>query len=262
MFRVGDAYVLRLPRRVEAIETVHNEQRILPTLNQLVGNDPSLPQIPRLIHRGEPTDYFRHPWSLLTWLPGTCLFDAQLTDTSTIIEPLARFITALHQPADNAAPINPYRGGGLTTRTEATMRCLNTVGDKLKDAPYSTHQIGDTWERLVGTKPWDKPSVWLHGDIHPGNMLVEGNELSAVIDWGDVCLGDPATDLAVSWMLFNESDRALFRTAIRQAGHPADDATWLRAQAWALSLGLAHLAGSDQDHHTNLGRLVIGRALS
>jgi aminoglycoside phosphotransferase (APT) family kinase protein len=49
---------------------------------------------------------------------------------------------------------------------------------------------------------WDGPPIWLHGDLHPFNLVVNQGRLSAVIDFGDLCAGDPATDLAVAWMLF------------------------------------------------------------
>jgi aminoglycoside phosphotransferase (APT) family kinase protein len=50
---------------------------------------------------------------------------------------------------------------------------------------------------------------------HPRNILVDRGRLSAVIDWGDVTRGDPATDLAAIWMLFPSR-------AHRQATPPMD----------------------------------------
>ena len=37
--------------------------------------------------------------------------------------------------------------------------------------------------------------------------------LRAVVDWGDVCCGDPATDLAIAWLAFDERGRTAFREA-------------------------------------------------
>ncbi len=83
------------------------------------------------------------------------------------------------------------------------------------------------------------PPVWLHGDLHPHNLLVHRGRLHAVIDFGDLTSGDPATDLAVAWMLLDAPDRDVLRAA---AG--ADDATWTRAEAWAVALAVAYLEGS------------------
>jgi len=34
------------------------------------------------------------------------------------------------------------------------------------------------------------PPLWLHGDLHPGNVLVSDGCLSGVIDFGDLTSGD------------------------------------------------------------------------
>ena len=65
-------------------------------------------------------------------------------------------------------------------------------------------RVREVWDRacaapLVGTL------VWLHGDLHPANVLVAEGVLAAVIDFGDVCSGDPATDVAAAWMLLPAS---------------------------------------------------------
>ena len=52
------------------------------------------------------------------------------------------------------------------------------------------------WDELRSTPEWAGPALWLHGDLHPSNMLTYHGRLSAVIDFGDITSGDPATDLA------------------------------------------------------------------
>ena len=86
--------------------------------------------------------------------------------------------------------------------------------------------------------------MWLHGDLHPANLLIEDGRLSAVIDFGDLTAGDPATDLAVAWMLLPPAVRERFRVAARGPSESIDDATWLRASGWALHLGLAFAANA------------------
>jgi aminoglycoside phosphotransferase (APT) family kinase protein len=42
------------------------------------------------------------------------------------------------------------------------------------------------------------PRRLLHGDFWPGNVLFEGPELVAVLDWEGACLGDPLADVAIT----------------------------------------------------------------
>ena len=103
--------------------------------------------------------------------------------------------------------------------------------------------------------------MWIHGDLHPGNLLVSGGRLSAVIDFGDLAAGDPATDLSVVWMLLPPSARSTFRAAARGEFDSLDDDTWMRARGWALALGLAYLAASRDDEAMGaLGRTTIDAA--
>jgi aminoglycoside phosphotransferase (APT) family kinase protein len=120
----------------------------------------------------------------------------------------------------------------------------------------------DLWSQLVETPPWTRPPLWIHGDFHPGNLLVSEGRLTAVIDFGDLCAGDPATDLAVAWMLLPPSARPIFRAAADGCGWIGDH-TWMRARGWALVLGLAFLASSrDNAVMGALGRATLEAALS
>jgi aminoglycoside phosphotransferase (APT) family kinase protein len=104
------------------------------------------------------------------------------------------------------------------------------------------------------------PPVWLHGDLHPANVLVSGGRVSGVIDFGDITAGDPATDLAVAWMLLPLERHATFR-AVYQSVRPgptdpaAWSALWTRARGWALGLAVVFLAHSDD----NPQLLTVGR---
>ena len=104
---------------------------------------------------------------------------------------------------------------------------------------------------------WDGPPLWLHGDLHPANMLTDDGRLSAVIDFGDITAGDPATDLAVAWTMFDEPSRREFRAAVA-----ADDATWRRAAGWALALALAYLTGDDESPMPAIGRRTLAAVLA
>jgi aminoglycoside phosphotransferase (APT) family kinase protein len=98
------------------------------------------------------------------------------------------------------------------------------------------------WEDLCAVAAWDGPPLWLHGDLHPANLIVRAGRLAAVVDFGDLAAGDPATDLAAAWLVFDGAGRRLFLKALRARPDPD---TWQRARGWALNIATALLANSD-----------------
>jgi aminoglycoside phosphotransferase (APT) family kinase protein len=82
------------------------------------------------------------------------------------------------------------------------------------------------WDAAVAAASWAGPAVWVHGDLHPGNLLIVGDRLSAVIDFGLLGVGDPASDVIVAWTVLSPSGRRRLRNMLR-----VDDATWTRAAA-------------------------------
>lgn len=72
--------------------------------------------------------------------------------------------------------------------------------------------------------------MWVHGDVHPGNVVLDDSGIQALIDFGDMCAGDPACDLAVAWLGFSSVGRAVFQDAVGDYGDPH---LWTRARAWA-----------------------------
>ena len=71
--------------------------------------------------------------------------------------------------------------------------------------------------------------VWIHCDLLRPNLLVRDGRLSAVIDFGGIGAGDPATDVSPAWAVFDAPGRAAFRDALG-----VDDDTWARARGIAL----------------------------
>jgi aminoglycoside phosphotransferase (APT) family kinase protein len=248
IFRVGDDLLARLPRRELAVSLVENEHRWLPELA------PRLPlPIPAPVRTGGPGQGYPWPWSICPWFDGASALETPPEDPVTTAEALGGFLRALHRPAPPDAPRNPYRGIPLADRTERTLAALEHVDDLDRGA------VRARWEELVATPPRTGPALWLHGDVHPGNLLVAEGRLRAVLDFGDLTSGDPASDLAVAWMLFPPEVRPRFRAA---AGD-VDDATWRRARGWALALGLVIAASSaDNPSYAGLGARTIAAVMA
>ena len=89
-------------------------------------------------------------------------------------------------------------------------------------------------------------------------MLVEDHELSAVIDFGLLGVGDPACDLMVAWTYLSADSRDVFRSVLA-----VDDATWSRARGWALQSGLRAAAYSaDNPVLSDIGRYTLAEVLA
>ena len=118
-----------------------------------------------------------------------------------------------------------------------------------------THEL---FERIASADDWAGDPLWLHGDLHSANVVVRGGAISAVLDFGDLTSGDPAVDLAIAWMLFDDDARRVFRAS---AGG-IDDATWTRAQLWALHFALLYLLHSaDAPRFGRMGRSLLAELL-
>jgi aminoglycoside phosphotransferase (APT) family kinase protein len=251
LFRLGDQWLVRVPRRALSAPLVEYERRWLPELAVQL----PLP-VPVPVRMGRPGRGFPWSWSVVPWLAGASLLHARLERPVRTAIDLEAFLRVLHQAAPVDAPLNPWRGVPLPARTPILQSHLDQLGQAVDRAAVLAF-----WRRVVDTPMWSSPPVWIHGDLHPGNLLVSEGRLSAVIDFGDLTSGDPATDFAIGWMLPPAFRQAL-REAIRARPIPIDDATWARARGWALALGVAYMAASpDGDPMIALGRAAIEAAL-
>lgn len=250
-WRLGDTYAIRLPRRERATPLIRHEQQALPLIApalSAVGVHTPLP-----IASGTPDQHFPWAWSLLPWLPGERALDHPLADNLRWADQLARALLALHVPAPATAPVNPVRGIPLANRDAFIRRRVDGIDAATGDA------LREIWQQGLDAAP-TRERVWIHGDLHPGNILVADGHLSALIDFGDVTGGDPAYDLAVAWQAFDAAGRERFRAALADR---YDAATWTRARAWAAAIAAILLDKSDdRDDFRALGRSTADELIS
>lgn len=221
IYRLGEDLAIRLPRRAAAAPLLAKEQRWLAYLA------PRLPiAIPVPVRIGEPTADFPWSWSVVPWFTGR----SPDVSASARLPPalLGDFMRSLHQPAPSDAPRNPVRGCALADRARAVEARLARVKE---DSQLPWDALLRVWQDAC-TAPVDLAPTWLHGDLHPRNLLVSDAGWRAVLDWGDLGVGDPATDLAALWMLWSageQHDEAL------AAYGSVSSATLRRARGWAVS---------------------------
>jgi aminoglycoside phosphotransferase (APT) family kinase protein len=236
---------VRLPRRAIAAKLLENEQRWLP---QLAKQLPIAVPVPHRI--GLPNALYPWHWSIIPWLPGQTADEIRLNADHA--QQFALFLKTLHVAAPDNAPKNPFRGVPLIQR--ATL--LNERMQRLEaQTAMITPTIRSLWQQAVNT-PIDVEPTWIHGDLHPRNILVDKGGITGIIDWGDVAAGDRATDFAALWCLFPEQQ---LRAQVINAYGEVSQETLARARGWAILFGVVLLDSGLVDHpqHAAIGQRIL-----
>jgi aminoglycoside phosphotransferase (APT) family kinase protein len=245
LYRVGDELVARLPRRALGAQIITNEQRWLPELA------PRLPlPIPYPERTGVPGCGYPYSWSVVPYLPGVPAAQASSFDPARAAAAVGGFLGTLHVPAPSDAPANPFRGVPLGGRAGTFAANLALLAGQAGQDHVERDTVLRVWDAALAAPGYDGPPVWLHGDLHPANILVDDGQVSGVIDFGDITAGDPASDLSVAWMLLPPGCHAGFWSAYQAAGRAglrAGDALRARARGWALNFAIVFLAHSEDN---------------
>jgi len=216
---------VRLPRTERAPALLRTEQTWLPLLAERL----PLPT-PTPVRVGRPSNLIEHTWTIASWVEGEPADQVPITRIEAA-EVLAEFLSALHQPAPADAPANPTRGIPLAGLKENVDDWFQVIADNV-DADAAR----EVWQKAVAAPAWQGAALWLHGDLHPANVIVRDGRLAGVIDFGEMCAGDPATDLSAAWILLPAGAGTRFFDAYADV----DEATIARARGWAVlrALGL------------------------
>ncbi|MFE6485712.1 aminoglycoside phosphotransferase family protein [Streptomyces sp. NPDC057757] len=244
LWRLGDDLAVRLPWATQSADALlRKEHAWLPDLA------PRLPlRIPVPQRLSEPSERFPRPWLVTTWVPGEPADRAPATRAAESADALAAFLTALHQPAPAGAPVGRQRGGPLAGHAEGFAKQLASATELgLIPDPDAVRAV---WEDAAAAPDWTGPALWLHGDLHPANVLTADGTICGVIDFGDLCAGDPACDLAAPWVLLPDGAVDRFYEAYRPT---PDAATLRRARGWAVLRALACIHIGDAGVHGRPG---------
>jgi aminoglycoside phosphotransferase (APT) family kinase protein len=192
-FLVDDGLVFRFPRREIGVPGTEREIATLPLLA------PLLPvAVPDPVHVGRPSGDFSWPFYGARYLPGTEPDDSLSDDVrGALARPLARALKALHTRAGLAAvggrlPIDPMGRADMAVRVPRTRETLMAIADLWQPPGEIDGLLAEAAEL-----PPPQPSAVCHGDLHFRQLLVHEGVLSGIVDWVDLCRGDPAMDLSL-----------------------------------------------------------------
>lgn len=245
LWRLGEDLAVRLPWATDdADELLLKEHDLLPDLAARL----TLP-IPVPTRLGRPSKLFPRTWIVTTWVPGEPADRAPATDGIAAANALAAFLSALHRPAPPTAPVGRHgRGGSLSASSGGVAHFLSeAINRGLVAEP---EKLRDVWEDAASAPDWSGAPTWIHADLHPANVLTKDGSFCGVIDFGDMCAGDPACDLGAAWLLLPDGVIDRF---FQEYLPGADEATMRRARGWALSKALVCLIIGDEGVHGRPG---------
>jgi aminoglycoside phosphotransferase (APT) family kinase protein len=229
---VDEEWAFRFPRRAIAVPLVAREVSVLPRIAPLL---PAPVPVPAFVGTG--SELFPRPFFGHRLLSGVEPAEASLTDAqrASLGVGMGRFLRALHDSATLEAadgectlPVDPNRRAEMPYRVQMTRERLGAIEDLQPATRRRIEQFLVEAEKLAPSTT----EVLLHGDLHVRHVLVEQGTLSGVIDWGDVCVGDPSIDLLFVWSVLPPDMRRGFFEEYGAIG----DETALRAQVLAIHL--------------------------
>lgn len=241
-FHLGEEMLIRLPSSPDYAGQVLKEQLWLPRLATGLKI-----QIPVPLGTGKPSERFPLPWSVYRWIPGETVAAHPPADKAVFARDLADFLTAFQSMDITGGPAagaqNFHRGGSLAVYDNETRQALANLKDKTCIPLFLR-----IWENALQSPRTTEP-VWVHGDISAGNLLTADGRLSAVIDFGQLGTGDPASDLVIAWTFFDRESRNIFFKRLK-----CDTGTRARAMAWALWKALIVSAAPQNTNVTEAGQ--------
>lgn len=233
VYLVEGGWVFRFPRRELALPGVRREMDVLPRLASWL---PLPIPVPEFLGTASAS----YPWPF--WgarlLAGRELAEADVDDAGRAASAgeLGRFLSALHDPAlvtrvGPDLPVDPMRRGDPAWRAPRVRAQLTRLVRR------GVWEGGPAVERLLAraaqTGPPTGPPVVVHGDLHVRHLLVDqAGRASGVIDWGDLCLADPAVDLSLAYAGFVGPARV----ELLDAYGPVDPEREVRARVLAVFL--------------------------
>lgn len=188
---------------------------------------------------------------LVPWIDGITAAEAEPAVRRATAGALARMLATLHTGPGPEVGRNPVRGVPLATRDEGFAADL----ERAALPGVQSERAEARWARGLRAAPWAGRELLLHGDPHPGNVVVPAAGArgpATLIDWGDTTRGDPASDLG-GLLLHAPSDALLaeYRRTATWTGID-DDAIWEalvdRAWAWGTRMALALVTAYPPAH--------------
>lgn len=194
LFRVGDEWIFRFPRRAERVPWLVREMQIMSIAAETLA-----PAIPLFERAGVPSDAFPYPFVGYRPVPGVGADQARVPSRAghpELAAEIGALLSRLHRIDPSRVPPTPENWerepwGELRAELAAVAGLARPLlGPDLlpKAEPYLAGHVIEP--------PQDGPLRFIHNDICPDHVIVDPDtgRLNGLIDFGDAMIGDPVLD--------------------------------------------------------------------
>lgn len=209
-------WIIRIPRRKDAMEKLQLEKNVLDIVNQSVSFEIPIWSVytDEIIAykqlAGVPTG---------TYYPATQEFIWEFDEKNvpeSYHHSLGKVLAELHRV--------PKEKLNLEDLTVHTAESSKTSMIKRMNAVKERFGVGESlWTRwqtwIANEKIWPKETGLIHGDIQPGHTLMNSNkEVTGLIDWTEVAVTDISKDFMGHYMVFGEKGLEYLLESYQESG--------------------------------------------
>jgi aminoglycoside phosphotransferase (APT) family kinase protein len=211
-YLTSDGWVVRFPRRQGMAVLFEKDRRIHPLVAQYL---PPSVRVPRIELLGQPAAGFPYQIAAHRFVPGVPVDELDERALRALVPQLGAALTAIHSVSPELA-----RESGVREAVEDDLGARDWLRSGLAllsklPNPDPIVQGAMRWveQASIPDVAFAGPLRFIHQDLSPEHVLAnpETGQLTGIIDWTDVMLGDPARDFVflVAWRGWSFTEEVL-----------------------------------------------------
>lgn len=253
IFRIGADRTARFPLRSADPTDMRAElAREAAAMRELAAYCPVATPAP--VAMGDPGYGYPLPWTVQTWIHGAVATPHDLAHSDAFAQDLVNLVRSVRAADTKGRHFAGSGRGGDLHDSEAWMEvCFRESYGLLP-----VDRLRAVWTEFRRL-PKVASDVMTHGDLIPGNLLVEDDRLVGVLDGGGFAPADPSLDLVAAWHMLDDERRSVLRSELA-----CPDVEWWRGAAWAFqqAMGLVWYYRETNPGMSALGQTTLARILN
>jgi aminoglycoside phosphotransferase (APT) family kinase protein len=253
IFRIGADLTARFPlRSADPTHTRAELAREAAAMRELAAYCPV--PTPSPVAMGDPGHGYPLPWTVQTWIHGAVATPQDSAHSEMFAQDLVDLVRSLRVADTKGRHFGGSGRGGNLHDSDAWMEVCFRESDGL----LPVNRLRALWAELRSL-PKVASDVMTHGDLIPGNLLVEDDRLIGVLDGGGFAPADPSLDLVAAWHMLDDERRSVLRSELA-----CGDVEWRRGAAWAFqqAMGRVWYYRETNPGMSTLGQTTLARILN